>query len=52
MNNLKFLKGLIVEGQLRTVIDKSYPLLQITDTYRHVDSGYKKGNVVLTVKHD
>jgi NADPH:quinone reductase-like Zn-dependent oxidoreductase len=44
-------KGLMESGQFRPVIDRSYPLAQIVEAYRYVESGQKIGNVVITVDH-
>lgn len=30
-------------------IDACYPLGRITEAYRHVDAGHKKGNVIVTM---
>jgi NADPH:quinone reductase-like Zn-dependent oxidoreductase len=48
-DNLNFLKKLVEDGKLRPVIDRRYTLEQIAEAYRYVDTGRKKGNVIITV---
>ncbi len=43
-------RDLMESGQFRPVIDGSYPLAEIVDAYRYVETGQKIGNVVITVE--
>lgn len=50
--NVLFLKDLIEAGKYRAVIDRSYPLEDVVEATRYVETGQKTGNVVLTVSRD
>ena len=47
--NMIFLSELVEAKKLRPVLDRSFPLEQIADAHRYVESGHKKGNIAITV---
>jgi NADPH:quinone reductase-like Zn-dependent oxidoreductase len=50
-DDVAFLKELFENGDFKPVIDRRYPLEQIVDAYKYVETGQKTGNVVITIDH-
>jgi NADPH:quinone reductase-like Zn-dependent oxidoreductase len=48
---LEFLAKLAEAGEFKPVIGRKYPLDQIVEAHRYVDSGHKRGNVIITLAH-
>jgi NADPH:quinone reductase-like Zn-dependent oxidoreductase len=47
--NAAFLAGLVEFGELKPLIDRTYPLEAIPEAFEYVDSGRKKGSVIIQV---
>ena len=47
--DLVLLGGLAAKGEFRPVIDRTYTLDEIVEAHRYVDTGHKRGNVVVSV---
>ncbi|MCH7662711.1 MAG: zinc-binding dehydrogenase [Chloroflexi bacterium] len=47
-----YLRKLIQAGVIQSVIDRRYPSEQMVLAHRYVETGRKKGNVVITLEHN
>jgi NADPH:quinone reductase-like Zn-dependent oxidoreductase len=47
--DLRFLARLAESGRFKPVIDRRYPFERIVEAHRYVDTGRKRGNVVVTL---
>ncbi len=50
--NITLFKKLIEAGKFKGVIDRCYPLEEIIEACKYVETGQKTGNVVITVEHN
>jgi NADPH:quinone reductase-like Zn-dependent oxidoreductase len=46
---MNYFKDLMESGMFRPIIDRSYPLTEIVEAYRYVETGQKIGNVVINL---
>ena len=51
-DDLRFLAELAQAGEFKPVIDRRYPFEQIAEAHSYVDTGHKKGNVIITLERD
>ena len=49
IKDLDFLRDLTEAGKLQPVVDRCYASDQIVEAHRHVETGHKKGSVVVTL---
>jgi NADPH:quinone reductase-like Zn-dependent oxidoreductase len=51
-DDLDFVRQLIEAGEIKAVVDRVYPLTQAAEAHAYIETGQKKGNVVLSIRQD
>lgn len=49
IENLQYLSELIKNKKIKTVISKRYSMDDVAEAHRYVETGHKKGNVIINV---
>ena len=50
--DLDFLSGLLEAGEITPVIDRTYPLSEVSEAMRYLEEGHARGKVVIAVADD
>jgi NADPH:quinone reductase-like Zn-dependent oxidoreductase len=48
-SDLKFLKELLESEKVKPVIDRTYPLSEVPDALRYLETGHARGKIIITV---
>ena len=51
-DDLEYVAGLMEAGKVKSVIDRSFPLAETAEAFRHYAAGHMQGKVVITVVED
>ena len=49
LKDLLAVKALVDEGAIRAIVDRSFPMAEAAESHRYVESGSKRGSVVITM---
>ena len=49
LDDIRLFADLLEMGKFKAVVDRCYPLDDIVEAHRYVDTGHKRGNVIITI---
>jgi NADPH:quinone reductase-like Zn-dependent oxidoreductase len=49
-SDMEYLRDLVLDGRFTPLIDRTYPLDEIREAYRYVETGQKTGNVLIRLR--
>ena len=47
--DLIYLRGLIEDGKVTTVIDRTYSLNEVPEAHRYIEQGHARGKVIIKI---
>ena len=50
--DMVFIKSLIEQGKIKSIIDRCYPLEQTAEAHHYVEKGCKTGSVIITIQNN
>ena len=48
-DNLDAVRQLIETGQVTPIVDRTYPLAEVPDALRHLESGQARGKIAISI---
>ncbi len=51
LENFIFINQLIEDGNLKPVVDKTFPFEKLVEAHQYVEAGHKRGNVAVSIYH-
>jgi NADPH:quinone reductase-like Zn-dependent oxidoreductase len=50
--DLVFIKNLVEQGKIKSILDRCYPLEKTAEAHRYAEQGFKTGGVIITIENN